>query len=142
VKSSSGNTQERVLTQEQAELIESLVKRIESRLFTIELREEVKELKVKEWVDTEPFKDFVTQHMFRLLARNYLSNLALAGRLTNEVLDQFLNLAEKPEGAKLIALNFMALSLELDHDFDVPEDEKMLFVPLSECDGKPGTYFI
>jgi hypothetical protein len=66
--------------------------------------------------------------MYSLLARNYLVNNVLAGRFTEDTYKALLKVGKTKEGVKAIAVNMMALSLEVEHDFELPEELAMAII--------------
>jgi hypothetical protein len=127
------------MLKEQSDLIASLTKKIKSRSYTPKVSSSSNSKTVAEWIGTDEFNDYVSQSMYNLLARNYLTNLVLAGRLDEETFEQFLTLAGKKDGACMIGVNMMSLCLEVEHQFVVPEEFKMLLEPNSN--GIDDTYY-
>lgn len=107
-------------------IIETLTKKIKSKLYSPNPNELVQTQKTDKWVESDEFNEYVSRSMYGLLARTYLTNLVLAGRVDEDTFDQFLTLGETEEGVRLIAVNMMSLSLEVDHTFNIPDEFKML----------------
>jgi hypothetical protein len=101
---------------------DELITDIKAHLDNAQIPDEFKKRSVEEWEDDPSFNDYVVRKMYSMLARNYMVNLVLAGRLEKETYLQMLSLGESQEGCRTIAINFMLQSLEVPHNFKVPEE--------------------